>query len=217
MSASLVSIFAAKSTVMNELKTNKTIKIETLEKRFEKLHSAANNAEVCAKAIVFHASRLLPQSEAFVNMREAVEEWQSKFSRLASALQKAGSSYYAKLSGDGKSCELIEEVPNFKKRGFTTPNTYQIEVKLFEIGYYELEGDPYAVSNHVFTEEEIIADIQRLHYDMISFVKALVNADYFGIWKDAGKIVGEIFDTIPDAAITDFLEAHEMVVPQKAI
>lgn len=47
---------------MNKLSTNKTIKLETLEKRFEKLHSAANNAEVCAKAIVFHASKLAKSS-----------------------------------------------------------------------------------------------------------------------------------------------------------
>lgn len=193
------------------------IKIETLERRFEKLHKAANCAEECAKAIVFHASRLSPQSEAFVNMREAVEEWCGQFAELGSALQKAESRYYAKLSNDGKNCELIEVVPNFKKRGFATPNAYQVEAKLFEIGYYELEGDPYAVSKHVFTDEEIIADIQRLQYDMVSFVKALVNADYFGIWEDAGKIVNELFDTIPNAAITDFQEVHKEVAPQHAL
>ena len=37
---------------------DKTIKTATLKKRFEKLHHAANYAEECAKAIVFHAGHL---------------------------------------------------------------------------------------------------------------------------------------------------------------
>ena len=37
---------------------DKTIKTATLKKRFEKLYHAANYAEECAKAIVFHAGRL---------------------------------------------------------------------------------------------------------------------------------------------------------------
>lgn len=61
--------------------TNKTIKTATLEKRFEKLHNAANYAEESVEAIVFHADRLSQeeqssiQSRAFLKMSDAVEEY----------------------------------------------------------------------------------------------------------------------------------------------
>src|SRR5574344_1047132 len=145
---------------------NKTIKTATLEKRFEKLHHAANYAEECVKAIVFHADRLSQedlssvQPGSYLKMSAAVEEWCDKFAKLGSAMQKVESLYYEHLTNNNTECELVDAVPNFKKKGYAIPDSLQVEAKLFEIGYYELEGDTYSVSTHVFTTEEVVADIQ---------------------------------------------------------
>lgn len=194
--------------------TNKTIKTATLEKRFEKLHNAANYAEECVKAIVFHAERLSQeeqsnvQSGAYLKMSAAIEEWCDKFAKLGSAMQKVESLYYEHLTNNNTECEFVDAVPNFKKYGYATPDSFLVEAKLFEIGYYELEGDPYSVSTHVFTTEDIVADIQFLQTNMIFFVKALANADYKGIWEQVGEIVIDIFQTVPNTEISSLLETY---------
>jgi hypothetical protein len=193
---------------------NKIIKTATLEKRFEKLHNAANYTEECVRAIVFHAARLSQkeqsdiQSNAYQKMAEAIEEWCGKFAKLGSDMQEVESKYYEHLSPDNTECEQIEVVPNFMKNGYATPDTFQVDAKLFEIGYYELEGDPYSVATKVFSTEEIIADIQKLQENMIFFVKALANADYKGVWKSVGDIVIGIYESVPNTPITNFLEAY---------
>src|SRR5574344_117850 len=187
----------------------KIIKTATLEKRFEKLHQATNYAEECVKAIVFHAERLLQddqsnaQSGAYLKMSAAVEAWCDKFAKLGSAMQKVESQYYEHLTNNNSECELIEVVPNFKKNGYATPDSFQLDAKFFEIGYYELEGDPYSVSIHVFTIGEIVADIQFLQTNMIFFVKALASADYKGIWEQVGEIFIDIFQAVPNTEISN--------------
>ena len=193
---------------------NKLIKTATLKKRFEKLHNAANYAEECAKAIEFHANRLSPknkdetQIDKFQNMDEAIANWSDKFARLGSAMQEVEAKYYACLTNDNMECELIEEVPNLKKNGYTTPDSYQVETKFFDIGYYKLEGDPYSIAKHDFSTKEIIDDIQYLHEDMIFFIKALANVDYKGIWKLVGTIAIDIYETVPTYQISSLLEAY---------
>lgn len=193
---------------------DKTVKTATLKKRFEKLHHAANYAEECAKAIVFHADRLskdgqsASQTEAFQRMANAIGVWTDKFARLGTEMQKVESMYLEHLTNDNTECKLIEKVPIIGKYGYVTPDAVQIEAKFFEIGYYQLEDDPFSVSTHVFTKAEIVADIQLLQTNLIVFVKALVNADYNDIWEDVGKLAIDIFETVPNTEIEDFLETY---------
>lgn len=192
----------------------KIIKTTTLEKRFEKLHHAANYAEECAKAIAFHADRLnsMEQSDiqirAYDKMCDAIDEWCEKLARLGSDTQKVESQYYEHLQNGNTECELIEDVPNYSKNGYSTPDVYQVEAKFFEIGYYQLEGDPYEVEKRDFNVSGIIEDIKYLHEQMMFFVKALANADYKGIWESVGKDVTDIFETIPNTEITNLLGSY---------
>ena len=123
---------------------DKTIKTATLKKRFEKLHHAANYAEECAKAIVFHADRLsmdgqsASQTEAFQRMANAIGIWTGKFARIGTEIQKVESMYLDHLTNDNTECKLIEQVPLIGKYGYVTPDAVQIEAKFFEIGYYAL-------------------------------------------------------------------------------
>lgn len=194
----------------------KTIKIETLEKRFDKLHKAANYAEECGKAIVFHAARLSQleltsgQMKAYNDMEEAVEQWCDMFAKLASAMQEVEGKYYDQRVNDSD-CELIQAVPSFKKNGYTVPETFPIDAKLFDIGYYELEGDPYNVAKHDFSVKETLADIQFLWENMVFFVKALANAEYEGIWQPVGEIVISIYDAIPNQQISYILENYKQI------
>ena len=193
------------------MKKNRTIKTATLQKRFEKLHIAANYAEDCAKAIVFHSDRLCvpeqskEQVAACMKLSEGINSWCEKFAQLGSAMQDVENQYYSHLQNDNTECELIEEVPNYKKYGYVVPDTFPIEAKLFEIGYYELEGDPYSVAEHDFSEQEVLNDIQLLQENMILYVKALANADYNGIWKPVGELAIQIHDSIPNLPIHDLL------------
>lgn len=192
----------------------KIIKTATLKKRFEKLHNAANYAEECAKAIAFHAERLCSMNQsdilakAYDKMCDAIDEWCQKFARLGSDTQKVESLYFEHLQNDNTECELIEDVPNYSKNGYATPDAYQVEAKFFEIGYYKLEGDPYGVETRNFNEFGIIEDIKYLHEYMIFFVKALVNVDYKGIWESVGKDAIVISKSIPDTEITNLLENY---------
>ena len=193
---------------------DKTIKTATLKKRFEKLHHAANYAEECAKAIVFHADRLsmdgqsASQTEAFQRMANAIGTWTGKFARMGTEIQKVESMYLDHLTNDNTECKLIEQVPLIGKYGYVTPDAVQIEAKFFEIGYYELEGDPYSVSTHVFSRNEVVADIKYLNTNIIFFLKALANAEFHGIWSEVGNMAGDIYNTVPNTQIADFLAAY---------
>jgi len=196
------------------MKKNKTIKTTTLQGRFEKLHLAANYAEECAQAIAFHANRLCvadqsaPQAAAYMQMTEDINNWCDKFAQLASSMQSVEEKYYAHLQNNNTECELIEEVPSYKKHGYAVPDSFSVDDMLFEIGYHELEGDPYLVAEHDFSEPEIVNDIQVLMENMIRYVKALANADYNGIWKPVGDLAIEIHDTIPTQSIDNLLVAY---------
>jgi hypothetical protein len=167
----------------------KVINTAILNKRFEKLHNAANYAEECAKAIAYHAERLSSmdqsdiQAKAYDKMCDAIDEWCQKFARLGSDTQKVENQYFEHLQNDNIECELIEDVPNYSKNGYSTPNTYQVEAKFFEIGYY-------------------------LHEHMMFFIKALANANYKGIWESVGKNAIDIFESIPNTKITNLLELY---------
>src|SRR5574344_89565 len=192
----------------------KIIKTTTLEKRFEKLHHAANYAEECAKAIAFHADRLNSmehsdiQIRAYDKMCDAIDEWCEKLARLGSDTQKVESQYYEHLQNGNTACELIEDVPAYSTNGYSTPDVYQVEAKFSEIGYYQLEGDPFEVEKRDFNGSGIIEDIKYLHEQMMFFVKARANADYKGIWESVGKDVTDIFETIPNTEITNLLGSY---------
>ena len=192
----------------------KIIKTATLDKRFEKLHNAANYAEECAKAIAFHAERLSSmhqsdiQANAYDKMCDAIDEWCQKFARLGSDTQKVESQYFEHLQNDNTECELIEDVPNYSKNGYATPDAYQVEAKFFEIGYYKLEGDPYSVSKHNFSNKEIIDDIKFLQESMVFFIKTLANVDYKGVWNDIGEIIKEIYKTAPNNQIANLMAIY---------
>jgi len=61
-------------------------------------------------------------------------------------MQSVESQYIDHLSEDKTKCVLIEEVPTYTKNEI--PNTFQMSEKLFSIGYYEMEGDPYGAKEH---------------------------------------------------------------------
>jgi hypothetical protein len=147
--------------------------------------------------------------KAYDKMCGAIDEWCERLARLGSDTQKVESQYYEHLQNGNTECELIEDVPNYSKNGYATPDAYQVEGKFFEIGYYQLEGDPYEVEKQDFSVSGIIEDIKYLHEQMIFFVKALANAGYKGIWESVGKDAIDIFESIPNTEITNLLECYE--------
>jgi len=130
----------------------KEILVSTLEWHFKKLHDAANFAEDCSNALSFHAEELKKfdltdeQTNAISKLDDAINQWTSKFSTIAEKMQSVESQYLDHLSEDKTKCVLIEEVPTYAKNEI--PNTFQMSEKLFGIGYYEMEGDPYGAKEH---------------------------------------------------------------------
>ena len=179
----------------------KEILVSTLEGRFKKLHDAANFVEDCSNALAFHAEELKKfdladeQTNAIDKLNDSINTWTDKFSTLAEKMQSVESQYIDHLSEDKTKCVLIEEVPTYTKNEI--PNTFQMSEKLFSIGYYEMEGDPYGAKEHKYTREAILNNLQELHMNVVLCIKALVNASYNGIWKEVELAVFEIYDTMP--------------------
>ena len=179
----------------------KEILVSTLEGRFKKLHDAANFTEDCSSALAFHSEELMQfeltteQVNAICKLNDSIGSWTDKFSILAEKMQSVESQYIDHLSEDKTKCVLIEEVPTYTKNEI--PNTFQMSEKLFSIGYYEMEGDPYGAKEHKYTREAILNNLQELHMNVVLCIKALLNASYNGIWKDLEQVVFEIYDTMP--------------------
>ena len=179
----------------------KEILVSTLEGRFKKLHDAANFAEDCSNALAFHAEELMQfgltteQVKAICKLNDSIGAWTDKFSILADKMQSVESQYIDHLSEDKTKCVLIEEIPTYAKNEI--PNTFQMSEKLFSIGYYEMEGDPYGAKERKYTREAILNNLQELHMNVVLCIKALVNASYNGIWKEVELAVFEIYDTMP--------------------
>lgn len=186
------------------------ILVSTLEGRFKKLHDAANFAEDCIKAIAFHAeelrsNKLTPEQDNIINeLDKAVEIWISKFSVLAEHLQTVEAQYFDHLSEDKSKCVLIEEVPTYGKNEI--PNTFQMSEKLFSIGFYEMDGDPYGAKTKTYTKEVILTNLQELRLNVVLCIKALANASYNGIWKEVESIVFDIYEFEPNAKIQKLLD-----------
>ena len=70
--------------------------------------------------------------------------------------------------------------------------------KLFDIGYYKMEGDPYGTKEHKYTREAVLSDLQELYMNVVLCIKALANASYNGVWKEVEQVVFEIYDTMPN-------------------
>jgi len=189
----------------------KMIKTSTLEYRFNKLHNAANYAEDCCKAIVFHSDRLLQlqptpeQEERIAEMQQSIEEWCDKFASLASEMQKAESLYFDHLSDDKTKVELFEEIPS---PSGAIPDYFKIEGKLLDIGYIDVEGDPYKVEERKFSVQEIISDIQELDLYVVLCIKALAYPDYTGVWESVGKRACEIYEYDAKESIYRFLVSY---------
>ena len=188
----------------------KIIKTATLEKRFEKLHNAQTMQKNVLRLLHIKLSDLVQWiNQTFRQRRtDAIDEWCQKFARLGSDTQKVESQYFEHLQNDNTECELIEDVPNYSKNGYATPDAYQVEAKFFEIGYYKLEGDPYSVSKHNFSNKEIIDDIKFLQESMVFFIKTLANVDYKGVWNDIGEIIKEIYKTAPNNQIANLMAIY---------
>jgi len=187
---------------------NKTIKTSTLEKRFQKLHDAANYTIDCGYAIEHLLEEFLASNATngvfapYRRYQDKLAEWDKLFVKLASAMERVESKYYDHLKNENQECELIEDVPAFG--GYTTPPASQVEGKLFEIGYYELEGEEPEPKN--FTPQELKNEINSISEMMVFFVKALANADYKGIWQEVGDIAAEIYDNTPNEEIYKVVE-----------
>lgn len=179
----------------------KEILVSTLEGRFKKLHDAANFAENCSKALAFHSEKLMQyeltteQVNAICKLNNSIGFWTDKFSILADKMQSVESQYIDHLSEDKTKYVLIEEIPTYAKNEI--PNTFQMSEKLFDIGYYKMEGDPYGTKEHKYTREVILNNLQELHMNVVLCIKALVSASYNGIWKEVEQVVFEIYDTMP--------------------
>ena len=186
---------------MNITIKTKEILVSTLERRFKKLHDAANFAEDCSNALAFHSEKLMQfeltteQVNAICKLNNSIGFWTDKFSILADKMQSVESQYIDHLSEDKTRCVLIEEVPTYAKNEI--PNTFQMSEKLFDIGYYKMEGDPYGTKEHKYTREVILNNLQELHMNVVLCIKALVSASYNGIWKEVEQVVFEIYDTMP--------------------
>lgn len=188
----------------------KEILISTLENRFKKLHVALVFAEDCGNALAFQAENLIDfeitdeQAIAITDLMNSMKTWTQKFAVLAEKMQVIEAKYYNHLSVNKTKCALIEEIPSYGKNDI--PNTFQLSEKLLEIGFYEVEGDPYGTKTRTLTQESIIADIQELRTNVTLCIKALANACYNGIWKDVEPIVFDIYEFEPNADIQKLLQ-----------
>ena len=204
--------------IKNEDMATKTkeILVSTLEGRFKKLHDAANFVEDCSNALAFHAEELKKfdltdeQTNAIDKLNDSINTWTDKFSTLAEKMQSVESQYIDHLSEGKTKCVLIEEVPTYTKNEI--PNTFQMSEKLFGIGYYKMEGDPYGTKEHKYTRETVLTNLQELYMNIVLCIKALVNASYNGIWKEVEQIIFEIYDTMPN---NQFVNMYELFTINK--
>ncbi|MCL3854171.1 hypothetical protein M1P97_23065 [Parabacteroides sp. GYB001] len=190
----------------------KEIQTSTLESRFKKLHDAANFAEESCKAIAFHINDLQPdslsaeQSAVIENLRLDIENWCKKFVRLASQVQDIEAEYWNHLSDDKTKCTLIEEVPTYSKTEI--PNIFQMTEKLFEIGYYSIDGA--IQNNRTFSDYTIISNIKDLRMNIILCIKALANANYKGIWKPIENTIFDIYEFQPGNNIDRLVSSFDI-------
>ena len=147
-------------------------------------------------------------AKTYDKMCDAIEEWCKKFARLVSDAQKVENPYFEHLQNNNTECKLIEQVSSYLRNGYATPDAYQLEAKFFEMDYYQLEGDPYPVSKHNFSNKEIIDDIKFLQESMVFFIKTLANVDYKGVWNDIGEIIKEIYKTAPNNQIANLMAIY---------
>lgn len=186
----------------------KEIQISTLEGRFKKLHDAANFAEENCRAIAFHVDELNhfdlleEQIQIIDRLKVDIEEWCNKFVRLAEQMQDIESQYWDCMTEDKTKCILIEDVPTYSKSEI--PNIFQMTEKLFEIGYYSMDGS--TVQNHQFSKETILLNIKELCSNTSFCLKALANANYNGVWKPVEQTISDIFDSEPTGSVYSLLE-----------
>lgn len=198
---------------MQMMKT-KVIKTETLERRIKKLHTMAEYAQESCKAIVFHAGRLanlMPtdeQKNACQEMIASINDWCNSMKILDSTMKATEAMYSKHLSSDGKSCEVIEAVPVCPK-GFV-PNTFQMTEIFYRVGYYVIEGDPFKTGQREYTATDILKDIQELDTNVIFCLKALIHANYQGIWKSTGLLVNRLYDFEPTAYIYKLVKSYNV-------
>ncbi len=188
----------------------KRLKLATIEKRFNKLHNAANFAEQYAHAIATHAQLLIhgnqsgPQNSATQNMVDALNEWAVQFAPLGTEMGRVEARYTATIEGD--TAELIEAIPS--TNGYRTEEPYKLTDILCRIGVIPIPGDPYETADKNYTDDEIVDNVQTMYHSLTICVKALALATYQGIWSDASKMAADIYYSYPSDAINSFLTAY---------
>ncbi len=186
----------------------KTIKFQTLEKRYEKFHDVLTLTSDCAGAIAHQACILMdshpgdertPSTQDMVNQ---IDVWCEQFAVIGSAVADAEGKYLDKLSGD--SVELIAPVPAFSH--INLPDGYRVTDLMFRVGYYKVDGDPYEIQGKTFTDEELLANIQQFYEWMAAaYLKGLSTAQYEGPWEQVGLLLHALESTCPEKAIEDCL------------
>jgi len=186
----------------------KPIKVSILERRFKQLNNVANFADVSAQAIVMHSKLLnISQREiVYRSMLKAIDSWREIFPILFDNFSKTESLYYATLNENKDSCLLIEKIPTIKKR--EAPNAFEITDRLYQIGYYKFEGDPFRVKDRQFTEEEIVNNLNSFKEFIERCVLALSHAEYVGIWEPVKQNIDYMAETMPCQTISDFLQLY---------
>lgn len=139
-------------------------------------------------------------------MVSAINGWCEHLSILASTIKATEAMYYKHLTPDGKNCEVIEAIPMLRKAYM--PNTFQMAEVFYQVGYYQLEGDPFKVGNKVYTVVDIMKNIQELNTNVIFCLKALVHASYQGIWESTGILINRLVDFEPYEAICKLLKSY---------
>ena len=190
----------------------KNIKIETLERRFKKLHTIVIFAQENCKAILFHAKRLenlMPNEEqntAYQVMIEALNNWCNDLNILVSTMEVTKTMYYKHLSTDGLNCEVMEAFPMCIK--CYVPNTFLMSEALYRVGYYEIEGDPFKIGEREYSAAEIMKNIQELETNVMLCLKSLITATYTGIWEFTGSLINRLYDSMPNAHIDKLFASY---------
>ena len=190
----------------------KPIKISILERRFKLLNNAAIFADVSAQAIVMHSKLLnISQSEVdniekYLAMLKTIESWRIIFPKLSESFSITESMYYKTLNKARDSCLLIEKVPVIRKR--EAPNAFEITDKLYQIGYYKLEGDPFRVKDQQFSEKDIVDNLSTFNGFIERCVLALSHAQYNGIWEPVKQNIDHMTETMPCQTISEFLQLY---------
>lgn len=190
----------------------RTIKTETLKRRFKKLYTIVDFIQESCKAIILHSKLLESQGYteeqkiAYMEMIASTKEWYDKVHILLSNIKTIEEMYYKNISIDGLECEVIETIP-ICNNGYG-PNTFQMSEVLFRVGYYNIEGDPLKLAKREYTITEILKNIQELDANVSLCLKALINTTYQGIWEPIGLIVNKLFDYEPQNYICKFLVSY---------